>query len=612
MARLIKSRTVALIALCAALLLMGQVIIPGGGGGSLPVATSNMTFYASPTGSSSGFCTLSGAPCTLQQAVNVAASYNYQNLYFPTVSDAGGSHTGVQVFLPQVVNAINTTTSEPGGVINFAAPATLSDSGTNWTFTAPAFSKWNFSGSAMTFGGTYGGIALLGPGSIDVDNNMVFSGTLAQGGVYNNFGNFYAPNTWTVTTSTMGELIFTRGTTNVDGASFVFSNPVTFSGGVGTGNYVMGADGPAGYLYVFGTTFTNATNVTASTPVGMFNGSFFEAGSTTKVDGSTVTRSNFPGVSNGGTVLVDTWSKFQSDNARIFNSPATVSDGVATPHIPAGSAFSVWASVPSGIWNIDTETPSATSGAFNYLLLQSTPTAANQRLGGVPFGTLFGDTSGASEANSALFGCFSAEAYTAGSHQGAYCLLATTPTASGTRQNNFAFWGDGGMSVGTANVGTDPGAGIVLATKATLTTLANTATTSAVCYNTSTGVLTYDGTVGTCTTSDERLKNIGPRIDDALDRLLQINGFYFTWKDSTQYGDQREIGVGAQTVEKVFPELVSTGSDGIKSVAYEKLTAPIIEALRELKKANDNIKADNDNLRACMDSWRCRLFGMSH
>lgn len=123
--------------------------------------------------------------------------------------------------------------------------------------------------------------------------------------------------------------------------------------------------------------------------------------------------------------------------------------------------------------------------------------------------------------------------------------------------------------------------------------LTNVATTSAVCFNTATGLLSYDGTLGTCNTSDERLKNIGPRIDDALDRLLKINGFYFTYKDQKTYGKGEQIGVGAQTVEKVFPELVSTDKHGMKSVAYDKMAAPIIEALREIvdscrAAANDN------------------------
>ena len=131
----------------------------------------------------------------------------------------------------------------------------------------------------------------------------------------------------------------------------------------------------------------------------------------------------------------------------------------------------------------------------------------------------------------------------------------------------------------------------------TASSLANTATTSAVCYNTSTGVLTYDGTIGTCTTSDERLKNMGERIPNALDKLLQINGVYGTWKNPIN-GRGRQIFIGAQTAEKVFPELVQTDSEGKKVLDYQKLTAPIIEALRELKADNDNLKAEIKSLKS--------------
>lgn len=130
------------------------------------------------------------------------------------------------------------------------------------------------------------------------------------------------------------------------------------------------------------------------------------------------------------------------------------------------------------------------------------------------------------------------------------------------------------------------------------------ATTSAVCINTSTGLLTYDGAIGTCNTSDARLKNIEGPIAGALDKILKIDGIYFNYKNPASAYDQgRKIGVTAQNVQAVFPELVAADSNGIMSVDYQKLTAPIIEAMRELK-------AENDNLKACQESWKCRLFGL--
>lgn len=180
-----------------------------------------------------------------------------------------------------------------------------------------------------------------------------------------------------------------------------------------------------------------------------------------------------------------------------------------------------------------------------------------------------------------------------------------TPAAAfyiDTTQNGFFTSTTASTSKTTGGVVLSGGlgvAGAIFSNTLSVTSMANTATTSAVCYNTSTGLFTYDGTIGTCTVSDERLKNVGPRIDHAIDRLLKIDGVNYTWKDKA-YGTGPQLGVVAQTVEKVFPELVQTGSDGYKSVDYQRLTAPIIEALRELK-------ADNDNLHRRIDGLKKRI-----
>lgn len=142
----------------------------------------------------------------------------------------------------------------------------------------------------------------------------------------------------------------------------------------------------------------------------------------------------------------------------------------------------------------------------------------------------------------------------------------------------------------------------IKASTAIFSALANVATTSAVCYNTGTGVVTYDGTLGTCTVSDANLKNIDGPITGALDKLLRINGVYFHFKDPAAYGSGQKLGVTAQNVAEVFPELVSVDSNGTLNADYAKLTAPIIEAMRELK-------VENNNLKSCQSSWKCRLFG---
>jgi hypothetical protein len=88
--------------------------------------------------------------------------------------------------------------------------------------------------------------------------------------------------------------------------------------------------------------------------------------------------------------------------------------------------------------------------------------------------------------------------------------------------------------------------------------------------------------------SDRRLKkNIKP-IADVLPKLQQIDGVYFDWKQPKHDSQKRrQIGVIAQAVEAQFPELVTTGGDGYKSVAYSNIVAVLIQAVKELKRDND-------------------------
>jgi hypothetical protein len=87
-------------------------------------------------------------------------------------------------------------------------------------------------------------------------------------------------------------------------------------------------------------------------------------------------------------------------------------------------------------------------------------------------------------------------------------------------------------------------------------------------------------------TSDVRLKmNINP-IEGALDKVMQLAGVEFDWADSSK----RSIGVVAQQVEEVLPELVHTNKDGYKSVSYGNLTALLIEAIKELSNSINKSK----------------------
>jgi len=83
--------------------------------------------------------------------------------------------------------------------------------------------------------------------------------------------------------------------------------------------------------------------------------------------------------------------------------------------------------------------------------------------------------------------------------------------------------------------------------------------------------------------SDARLKTDIEPIDNALDKVLALNGVYFHWKEHANQPDGRQVGVIAQNVQQVLPEIVSTSpaSENYLSIDYTKLAPVIIQAMKE-------------------------------
>lgn len=82
--------------------------------------------------------------------------------------------------------------------------------------------------------------------------------------------------------------------------------------------------------------------------------------------------------------------------------------------------------------------------------------------------------------------------------------------------------------------------------------------------------------------SDERLKDNIQEIPDALQKVEEIKGVEFDWNEKQDVHTGHDIGVIAQDIEKVLPELVEDRDNGYKAVKYEKLTAVLIQAVKEL------------------------------
>jgi hypothetical protein len=117
------------------------------------------------------------------------------------------------------------------------------------------------------------------------------------------------------------------------------------------------------------------------------------------------------------------------------------------------------------------------------------------------------------------------------------------------------------------------------------------------------GDLHVDGDViaFSTTVSDARLKDDVETIENATEKVKQLRGVEYTWNKGSRKG-QREIGVIAQEVEAVVPEVVHdkklplVDNETYKTVDYEKLVALLIESNKELAARVETLEAKLDGI----------------
>ncbi|MEQ9008167.1 MAG: tail fiber domain-containing protein [Ekhidna sp.] len=101
---------------------------------------------------------------------------------------------------------------------------------------------------------------------------------------------------------------------------------------------------------------------------------------------------------------------------------------------------------------------------------------------------------------------------------------------------------------------------------------------------------------GALTFSDERYKKEIVPLKNVGENLAKLEGVSYYWKKDefpdNDFSERQQIGLIAQEVEKVFPELVNTLPNGYKTVNYQALVPVLIEALKEQQKLIDKLIAD--------------------
>ena len=112
----------------------------------------------------------------------------------------------------------------------------------------------------------------------------------------------------------------------------------------------------------------------------------------------------------------------------------------------------------------------------------------------------------------------------------------------------------------------------------------------------SASTITCSGDIIAFSTSDERLKDNIARIDDPLAKVLSISGNTFDWNEKSNKSGH-DVGVIAQEIEEVLPQIVTTRENGYKAVKYEKLVALLIEGIKEQQSQIHSLTLEVENLK---------------
>jgi len=110
----------------------------------------------------------------------------------------------------------------------------------------------------------------------------------------------------------------------------------------------------------------------------------------------------------------------------------------------------------------------------------------------------------------------------------------------------------------------------------------------------------FTGNLTAYYSSDIRLKdNIRP-IEDSLFKISRLRGVEFDWNEKADVVEREkghDIGLIAQEVEQVLPEIVTTRKDGYKAIQYDKVVSLLVQGINDQQKQIEDLKKELDEIK---------------
>lgn len=378
-----------------------------------------------------------------------------------------------------------------------------------------------------------------------------------------------------------------------------------------------GGTGTAGQVLVSGDTTTNAYWATPSVVAGtntqvQFNDSGVQGASSQLVFDKATNN-----LSVGNTVVTGN-SSIRSTNLTLGGQiTANGSTGTSGFLLTSGGASTnaYWATAPSTVAGSNTQiqynNSGTLAGAAGLTWTNSSNSLALGASGKISFGNSTVNTT-ISENNLTFWSSSRLAIFSAGGIQfsapiqanGSYGTAGYILTSGGASTN--AYWSTAPSSVAGSN------------TQIQYNDSGSLAASTGLVFNNTTNAVSISGGLGVGTaasstageiratnnitayySSDARLKeNVRP-ITNALEDLLKLRGVRFDWTDDFiqksggedgYFVRKQDVGIIAQELEAVLPELVIDRQDGFKAVKYDRIVALLIEAVKELKIEVDLLK----------------------